>query len=107
MVCNVLYVRIEMLNIEEKVGFRPRLQMFFKRIVSGTNMNSILELEHYKNGVEINEIYGQGKFYSNFSPTWIFSLNKGDTIRLKIYNSLYTDSNRWRTFSGKLLQKLA
>ena len=55
MVCNVLYVRIEMLNIEEKVGFRPRLQMFFKRIVSGTNMNSILELEHYKNGVEIGD----------------------------------------------------
>jgi len=60
-----------------------------------------------KNELEITEFASMSSDYAHISPSWICSLEKGDTIRLKLNRNSqsHTWSGSYLTFSGKLLSQ--
>ena len=68
----------------------------------------------YQNDVKIHGI--RSKFcnsnadqnnYANLASTWIVQLDGGDKIRLKVgYGQLYSNSDMYRIFNGKILKLL-
>ena len=60
------------------------------------------------NGVEVLSFSNwdtQGSSYEEIGTTWMLSMNKGDTLQLKIIRgTLYSDININKVFTGKFIR---
>ena len=64
-----------------------------------------LQIQVMKNNNDILRFStGDDEHFENLSNTWTLSLKAGDIIKLSVRNgALFTSSNHFRTFTGKLL----